>query len=123
MMAKDDGGLFSKISRSIFLKTLLNKRLPTPAVKGVYRTDQKQVDLTFVVDEKLKNRKLTIELYQRPDEKTGWKLYKALAYQKDMHLIEATPKEQPVLYYMIRLIDENKNSSNYSDELIINLPQ
>lgn len=121
MMAKDDGGLFSKISRSIFLKTLLNNRLPTPAVKGVYQEAQKQVDLTFVVDEKLKNRKLTIELYQRPDEKTGWKRYKTLAYQKDMHLIEATPKEQPVLYYMIRLIDENKNSSNYSDELVIKI--
>jgi len=121
MMAKDDGGLFSKISRSILLKTRLHNRLPAPVMKGVYMAAQKQAELTFQVDEKLKNRKISIELYQRPDERSGWKLYKTIAYQPGMRLTEHAGSDYPVLYYMIRLIDENKNSSNYSDELVIKI--
>ncbi|MBC7615683.1 MAG: hypothetical protein H7202_06420 [Pedobacter sp.] len=121
MIAKDDGGLNSKISRSIQLKTLLNNRIPTPEVFGSYNQNNKKIDLSFKVDEKLKNRKLTIELFKRSDQKSAWKIYKTIPYIKDQHMLENSTTNQNSYFYMIRLVDEKKNSSNFSNELAIKL--
>lgn len=121
MIAKDDGGLYSKISRSIQLKTLLNNRIPTPEINGVLISENKKIDLSFKVDEKLKDRKLTIELYQRSDQKSPWRTYKSFPYIKNQHLLEDVPTGKNAFYYMVRLVDEKKNSSNFSNELAIKL--
>lgn len=121
MLAKDDSGLFSKPSRSIQLKTLLNNRLSTPSVDGNYNASTKTIDLFFKVDDKLKNQKLKIELYQRGDQKKAWKLTKTIPYVKDKSLSEPIESERKSYFYMIRLVDEKDNSSNFSDELAIQL--
>lgn len=121
MIAKDDGGLFSKPSRNIQLKTLLNNRIPTPIITGNYSATTKTIDLSFKVDEKVKNRKLTIELYQRADQKAPWKLAKSISFLNDKQQSERVENDQKNFFYMIRLVDEQKNSSNYSDELAIRL--
>jgi hypothetical protein len=115
MMAKDDGGLSSKMSGSIQLKTLLNNRIPAPILKGSYDAKTKQVSLSFVVDDKLKNRKLKVEIRKRSDLKSGWVIYKSVDFEKDKPVMDAPSNGQVELFYIVRLIDENKNSSNSSN--------
>jgi hypothetical protein len=121
MIAKDDSGMYSKVSRSIQLKTLLNNKIPTPEVMAIYSTESKKIDFSFKVDERSKNKKLMIELYRRADQQSPWKVYKSFPYVKDQHIVEPTSNDQRVFYYVMRLIDENNNSSNFSNELAIKM--
>ena len=117
MVAKDDGGLNSKISKSIYIRTILNNRLPTPELKGFYDNTTKQVILTFVADKKVENRKLKVEILKRSDQKSVWIVYKVIDYEKDKPFPDETTGSQKEMNYSIRLTDENRNSSNFSKEL------
>ena len=117
MIAKDDGGLFSKISKSIRLKTLIINKLSTPKVEGFYDAKAKKAALTFVIDDKLKNRKLNVEIYKRSDSKSPWTVIKILDLKKTKQFLDEPESGQKELFYTVRLIDENKNSSNFSNEL------
>lgn len=115
MIAKDDGGLSSKISKSILLKTLLNNRLPTPAIKGTYDEKAKKVSLSFTVDDKLKDKKLKLEIYKRADKKSAWVAYKVIDFEKGKAFMDDPANGQKGMIYTVRLTDENKNSSNFSN--------
>jgi hypothetical protein len=121
MIARDEGGLRSKISNSIQIKTLLNNRIPSPELFGVYNAASKKIEISFKLDEKIVNRKLTIEIYQRKDEKSAWTDFKSFPYVKNQPLLENITADQKTHYYVMRLVDENKNSSNFSNELSIKL--
>lgn len=117
MIAKDDGGLKSKITRSIILKTQLNNRIPTPVIQGVYNPQTKKIALTFLVDDKLKNRKLKVEIYKRADKAAAWIAYKLIDLDKTKPFLDDTESGQQSTYYTVRLADANKNNSNFSNEL------
>lgn len=117
MIARDDGGLSSRISRSIQIKTLLNNRLPTPTIQGSYDGQAKKVTLSFVVDEKVKNRQLKVEIYKRADEKSLWKTYKIIEFEKGKPFFDDPAEGQKGMFYTIRLTDADKNVSNFSNEL------
>ena len=117
MIARDDGGLASKISRSIQIKTLLNNRIPAPTIQGSYDGQAKKVSLSFVVDEKVKNRQLKVEIYKRADEKSLWTTYKIIEFEKGKLFFDDAAEGQKGMIYTIRLTDANKNVSNFSNEL------
>jgi len=117
MVAKDDGGLFSKISKSIQVKTLLNNRIPKPKLEGNYDLQNKKISLSFVVDDRLKNRKLKVELYKRSEINSAWINFKTIDYEKGKIFQDDPEKGQKGMIYTIRLTDENQNSSNFSNEL------
>ena len=117
MIAKDDGGLFSKISKSVQIRTLLNRRITAPKLQGTYDATTKKVSLSFVVDEKLKNRKLNVEIYKRSDKISDWAIYKTIEFEKGKIVLDDPAAGQRGMNYTIRLTDENKNSSNFSNEL------
>lgn len=117
MIARDDGGLSSKISRSIQIKTLLNNRLPAPIIQGTYDGQAKKVSLSFVVDDKVINRRLKVEIYKRTDEKSLWKTYKIIDFEKGKTFVDEPAEGQKGMNYTIRLTDANKNVSNFSNEL------
>ncbi|WP_411274222.1 fibronectin type III domain-containing protein [Daejeonella sp.] len=120
MIARDDGGLASKISRSIQIKTLLNNRIPAPTIQGSYDGQAKKVSLSFVVDEKVKNRQLKVEIYKRADEKSLWTTYKIIEFEKGKLFFDDPAAGQKGMMYTIRLTDANKNVSNFSNELQLN---
>lgn len=117
MVARDDGGLPSKISRSIQIKTLLNNRLPAPIIQGSYDNQAKKVSLSFVVDDKVINRRLKVEIYKRADEKSLWKTYKIIDFEKGKTFVDEPAEGQMGMNYTIRITDTNKNVSNFSNEL------
>jgi hypothetical protein len=117
MIAKDDGGLSSKISKSIYLRTLLNKRLPAPVLQGAYDDKAKKISLSFVIDDKLNKRKLKVEIFKRSDKKSVWIAYKMIDYEKGKMFSDDIESNQKEMIYAVRLTDENKNSSNFSNEL------
>jgi hypothetical protein len=117
MVAKDDGGLISKISKSIQVRTLLNNRIPKPKLEGNYDLQNKKISLSFVVDDRLKNRKLKVELYKRSEIKFAWINFKTIDYVKGKIFQDDPEKGQKGMIYTIRLTDENQNSSNFSNEL------
>ncbi len=120
MIARDDGGLASKISRSIQIKTLLNNKIPAPTIQGSYDGQAKKVSLSFVVDDKVKNRQLKVEIYKRADEKSLWKTYKIIEFEKGKLFLDDAAAGQKGMIYTIRLTDANKNVSNFSNELKLN---
>jgi len=117
MIARDDGGLVSKISKSIFLKTLLNNRLPTPGLEGSYDAKTKLISLSVIVDKKLENQKIKVEIYKRGDQKSVWIVYKVVDYERNKPFLDEQPDIQKEMNYAVRLIDANRNSSNFSKEL------
>ena len=117
MIARDDGGLASRISKSIQIKTLLNNRIPAPTIQGSYDGQTKKVSLSFVVDEKVKNRQLKVEIYKRADEKSLWTTYKIIEFEKGKPFFDEPVEGQKGMIYTIRLTDANKNVSNFSNEL------
>ena len=117
MLAKDDGGLISKNSRSILIKTLLNNRIPTPILKGFYDDNSKKVLLSFEIDERVKGRIIKIEINRRANEKSSWTDLKIIDFEKGKTFIDDQIKGQKGMLYIIRLLDENNNASNYSKEL------
>ena len=121
MTAKDDGGLSSKINKRIILKTILNTRIPAPTIQGSYNAQTKKISLSFVVDDKLKNRKLKIEIYKRADKNAVWIAYKMIDFVNGKAFLDDTESGQQSMYYTVRLADENKNNSNFSNELEVKL--
>lgn len=116
MIAKDDSKLSSKPSRSIFIKTLLNTDLPTPVVKGLFDEKSKSAILNFALDDKLKDRKINIEISRRNNKKSVWTIVKSLEANKYKSFSDADIKGEKEMIYMIRLL-ENNNTSNYSNQL------
>lgn len=119
MVAKDDGGLLSKVSTSIILKTRIS-RIPPPVIQGSYNAQTKKIALTFLVDEKLKDGKLKIEVYKRTDKNAGWTAYKLIDFAKGTPFLDDANGAQQSVYYIVRLVDKNKNNSNFSNELELN---
>jgi hypothetical protein len=117
MIAKDDGGLSSKISNSIQIKTLLNNRIPAPKLEGTYDPNTKKVSLNFIVDTKLMNRKLKIEIYKRDNKLSGLNIFKTIDFEKGKPFLDDPTDGQSGSNYTVRLTDENKKSSNFSNEL------
>ncbi|OIR14216.1 exoglucanase B precursor [mine drainage metagenome] len=121
MMAKDDGGLLSKLSNSIQLKTLHNTKIATPILTGGYDEKTKKVFLVFEIDKKLDSRKIKIEIYKRADKKSKWVNIKTVDADKNKNYSDELSEVQKTMSYMIRLIDEKNNTSNFSKELLIQL--
>jgi fibronectin type 3 domain-containing protein len=117
MIAKDDGGLFSKVSNSIVLKTLKNYRITAPVLNGSFDQNTKKISLSFIVDEKLKDRKLKIEIYKRADKNAAWIALKNIAFERGKTFLDEPEKGKKGMMYIVRLADENKNSSNFSNEV------
>lgn len=117
MMARDLGGLFSKPSNHIFLKTILNNRIPAPVLKGGYDKITKKVSLDFIVEEKLSKSKLRVELFKRSDINAVWVSVKQIEYVKGSLYIDPITDNLKSMIYCIRLIDSNKRVSNFSNEI------
>ncbi len=121
MIAKDDGGLLSKLSNSIQLKTLLNTKIPTPILTGLYNDKTKKVSLVFEIDQKLNSKKIKIEIYKRSDKKSKWVNVKTVDADKNKNYSDELADGQKTMLYIIRLVDEKNNTSNFSKELLIQL--
>lgn len=117
MIARDQGGLLSKPSNHIFLKTILNNRLQAPILKGRYDNVSKKISLDFIVDEKQLKGKLMVELFKRSDINAAWVSAKQIEFIKGKPYIENAPEATKSMIYSIRLIDSNKRVSNFSNEL------
>jgi len=117
MIAKDDGGLSSKISNSIQIKTLLNNRIPAPKLEGTYDSNTKKVSLNFIVDAKLVNRKLKIEIFKRDNKLSGWNIFKTIDFEKGKPFLDDAADGQSGSNYTVRLTDETQKSSNFSNAL------
>lgn len=117
MIARDQGGLLSKPSNHIFIKTFLNNRLKAPILKGGYDYVSKKISLDFIVDEKQLKGKLVVELFKRSDVNAAWVSAKLIEFIKGKSYIETVPDATKSMIYCIRLIDSNNRVSNFSNEL------
>lgn len=121
MIAKDDGGLLSKLSNTIQLKTLLNTKIPTPVLTGTYDDKAKKVFLVFEIDKKLDSKKIKIEIYKRADKKSKWVNINTVDADKNKNYSDELSDGQKTMLYIIRLTDDKNNISNFSKELLIQL--
>ena len=117
MYARDAGGLLSKSSNHIFLKTILNNRIPAPLLKGNYNAGSKNISLEFILDEKMKKGKIMVELFKRSDANAVWVSTNLIEYEKGKAFVEQAPTAAKSMIYCIRLIDDNKRVSNFSNEV------
>jgi len=123
MIAIDDGGLSSKFSKSIQVKTLLNNRIPVPKLDGSFDGKTKKITLSFLVDDKLKNQKLKVELFKRSDKNAAWINFKNIDFEKGKVFLDDPEAGQNGMIYTVRLTDENHKSSKFSNELELKFNQ
>jgi fibronectin type 3 domain-containing protein len=123
MIAKDDGGLSSRISKSIQVKTLQNNRIPAPKLDGSYDAKTKKVSLSFLVDDRLKDRKLKVELYKRSDKNAAWINFRVIEFEKGKAIQDDPETSQIGMIYTVRLTDENNKTSKFSNELELKFKQ
>ena len=121
MFAKDEGGLNSKVSRSILIKTILNDNLQTPVFKGIYDDKAKNVQLTIEANDKLKGKKIKIEISKREDINSEWVLFKTLEFDNTNSFTDNEVKDKKAMIYIVRLVSDGKVSSNYSKPLFLKL--
>ena len=120
MFAKDEGGLKSKVSRSIIIKTIVNDNLQTPILKGLYDDKAKSVQLTIGADDKLKGKKIKIEISKRADTGSDWVMFKTLEYDNASTFSDDQIKGKKAMIYIIRLVGDNKTST-YSKPVFLKL--
>jgi hypothetical protein len=116
MLAKDDSGLTSKMSRAIQIKTLVNNKLPTPILNGFYDKNTKKVSLNFEVDSALKGKKVNIEIKRRISSQVTWTTLNSVDSDKNKSFDDQI-NGQTTMIYIIRLIDDNNKTSNYSKQI------
>ncbi|MDP3666181.1 MAG: hypothetical protein Q8R50_05835 [Sediminibacterium sp.] len=119
MIAKDESGMYSKLSNSIILKTILNNRIPAPVINGLYDKATEKVTLKITIDEKLIGKKIMVDIYYRVDENEDWKLLITAPFEKGKQFIHEPGKGQKKIRYAAKLGDENNKVSNFSKEEII----
>lgn len=123
MIAKDDGGLQSKPSKSIYVKTILNNRIPMPKLDGSFDGKTKKITLSFLVDKQLENQKLKVELYKRSDKNAAWINFKNIDFEKGKAYQDDPEPGQNGMIYTVRLTDGNQKSSKFSNELELKFNQ
>lgn len=123
MIAKDDGGLQSKSSKSIQVKTLQNNRIPMPKLDGSFDGKTKKITLSFLVDKQLENQKLKVELYKRSDKNAAWINFKNIDFEKGKAYQDDPEAGQNGMFYTVRLTDGNQKSSKFSNELELKFNQ
>jgi uncharacterized protein len=121
MVAKDEGNLFSKKSRSLFIKTLLNNELPVPIIQAVFNEKQKAVTINYKLNGQLKSKKATIEIYRRTAIDADWVILKAVAVDINKPIIDEKLPNTTSVFYIAKIVDENNNSSTFSKPIILNI--
>ena len=118
MIAKDDGGLMSKMSRSILLKTIFNNQLPTPILKGSYDNQTNSVVLNFQIDVKLIEKKIMVEISRKEKKENVWAIFKTIKLDNNTFTDDQI-KGAKGMIYTVRLIDSNDSNrtSNFSKVL------
>lgn len=122
MIAKDEGNLVSRMSNTILLKTFENKRIAPPVITGSYNKEKQVVLLQFTTEASLRNKKLHAEIYQRTDQNPNWLLRHTIEPGKELLFTDEQVKGKKTVRYIVRLIDSEGKTSNFSNEieLIIN---
>lgn len=119
MIAKDESGLYSKVSNSIILKTKFSNRIPAPEIQGAYDNNTEKIILNIIIDKSLENQKIMTEIYSRTTENDSWAMILTLPFQKDKQIIIKPIKGNNKMFFSARLIDEKNKISNFSAEKII----
>jgi hypothetical protein len=114
MIAKDDSKLISKKSRSIIISTIANNKVPTPVIQAVYNPQQKAVVITYKTSGSLKTKKSTIEIYKRKSKEADWAIFKTVELDVNKSIIDDKLDKSASVFYIAKIVDENKNSSNFS---------
>lgn len=114
MIAKDDSKLISKKSRSIIINTIANNKVPTPVIQAVYNPQQKAVVITYKTSGPLKTKKATIEIYKRKSKEADWAIFKTVELDVNKSIIDDKLDNSASVFYIAKIVDENKNSSNFS---------
>ncbi len=124
MLARDQGGLKSPLSRSIVVKALPARRLSPPVIRGTYDGKSGKVTLFFQVDDKLAGRKLTVELLRKnADAGAAWSDPRKIAFVKGAAVTDEPLAGQPTVSYVARIVDERRNASIFSAELQLVISQ
>ena len=114
MIAKDDSKLISKKSRSIIISTIANNKVPTPIIQAAYNPQQKAVVITYKTSGPLKTKKATIEIYKRKSKEADWAIFKTVELDVNKSIIDDKLDKSASVFYIAKIVDENKNSSNFS---------
>lgn len=115
MVATDQGGLTSKLSNTIILKTLSNTRLPSAIVSVEYNKDERTVLLQIKTDPALEGKKVNAEIY-RSIGNGEWRLIQTLDITKGKIFTDKNIDNKTETNYSVRLIDSSGKQSNFSNE-------
>lgn len=117
MIAKDDAGLFSKLSPPILIMSPKQTRLPKPVVTGVYSKDKNEIALKFSVNSNLDENNTSVIIYAKNNLEASWNKLEMVPYKKNTSHIVKPLLENKEIYFSIVLVDKQGKSSVFSEPL------
>lgn len=120
MIAKDEAKLYSKLSNSIILKSIENKRLPPPTLNIEYIKSNNTIAIKLGVNEKLVKQNITVTLYFRYNENDEWQVAKTEKLEKANPIFHQLLKGTNSVYYTATITNEKGKTSIFSKEEKLN---
>jgi len=117
MIAKDDAGLFSKLSPPILIMSPKQTRLPKPVVTGLYSKDKKEIELTFSVNSNLDENNISVIIYVKNNFESSWNKLEIVPYKKNTSHIVKPLSDNKEIYFSIVVVDKQGKSSVFSETL------
>jgi hypothetical protein len=117
MIAKDDAGLFSKLSPPIVIMSPKQARLPKPVVSGVYLKDKREIALSFSASSNFDENNTSVIIYAKNRLESSWNKLEMVPYKKNTNHIVNPQSDNKEIYFSIVLIDKQGRSSVFSETL------
>lgn len=117
MIAKDDAGLFSKLSPPIVIMSPKQARLPKPVVSGVYLKDKREIALSFSASSNFDENNTSVIIYAKNSLESSWNKLEMVPYKKNAKHIVNPQSDNKEIYFSIVLIDKQGRSSVFSETL------
>lgn len=117
MSAKDDAGLFSKLSPPILIISPKQTRLPKPVVTGTYSKDKNEIALRFSVNTNLDENNTSVIIYAKNSLEASWNKLEIVPYKKNTSHSVKPLSDNKEIYFSIVLVDKQGKSSVFSETL------
>jgi hypothetical protein len=117
MIAKDDAGLFSKLSPPIVIMSPKQTRLPKPVVTATYSKDKNEISLSFSVNTFLDENNTSVIIYAKNNLEASWNKLEIVPYKKNTSHIVKPQSDNKELFFSIVLVDKQGRSSVFSEPL------
>lgn len=120
MIAKDEAGLYSKLSPPVTVLSPKITRLPKPVITGTSAKDKKEVLLTFSISPSLNEKNISVIIYAKTSmEAASWTKMDQVDFVRNYTFKPSLDSKE--VFFSIVIVDKQGRSSVFSDTIKLSL--